>query len=938
MEETEIKKSKDETLNGKDKTDELSSDSKPLDRFDDFTTLSLDWFWEVDVDFNLTYSNHQLEVMTGAPVESFMGKQIGTGLEWDTTSPEWKDFRQDLANGLIVDDFTYSFIHSLDGLVHMSLAAKPIINESREIIGYRGCARDISVEVNNSLNAELIEERLTDTIECIPYGIALFDKFDKLVFLNTKHRNLFPQMEDLMRTGTTFEEIVRGSIERGIQPVNGDVEVFVRRRMFLHRNGYGTREVQLNHDRWVELTEHETIEGGTVLSWTDLTPVKRRERALASLLEDSSNNWSVPERAAKAIAVALGCRWAGIVKLDMETGEMGEIVSLWDTDQLLPTYDYAINKSPCHLVYQEKSLVRVRENLDVQFSDREFLKGEKAYNYRGFALKNGKGEPIGHVFAADDVPDPKTHYEGNEIFRLISHWVEIEFRRQYVQRKMIDSQKRFRDFAEVASDWFWEIDENLNYTFISEHAGTKGQMKLRDLLQKAHKEAGDQKVVLSNDDEPAKEIIAYKPFRDVAVEIKANNVKNQRLLKVSGRPIFDGKDGFKGYRGTGSDITTLAMAMKRASQAELWLAEAIESSPEAFALYDRDDNLAVCNQRFKDTFFLGMQDKVKVGMSFDELQRMHMSSDLVDIPDNEIEDFIKHRKENRGQQDGSPGRELLTNGRSYLALEHRTQDGGIASFYIDITKMRENERNLRHAKEMAESASRGKSEFLANVSHELRTPLNAIIGFSELVRDDLAGPSGTKKYKEYINDIHSSGMHLMELINDILDLSKAEAGMISQEQQETDIRIIIDSSIKFIMPRADKAEICVAHHYPDGDFPKLWIDPKRAKQIMLNLISNAVKFTPDGGSVDVSAIINSDGDLDIQVSDTGIGMAAEDLPKAMEAFGQVDSTLSRKYEGTGLGLPLTKRLVESNDGSLHIDSVLNEGTVVTVTFPKACLR
>ncbi len=910
-----------------------------MDRFDDFITLSLDWFFEVDTDFLLTYSNHQLEVLSSKPLESMIGEKFGASLGWDIDAGHWQEFRDSLKNGDVIDDFTHSFVHPLDGFSHFSIAVKPILNEDEVIIGYRGCARDITVEVNNSLNAELIEERLTDTIECIPYGIALFDRFDKLVFLNTKHRNLFPQMDDLMVTGTPFEDIVRGSIERGIQPVDGDIEVFVRKRMSLHRNGYGTREVKLSNERWVELTEHETIEGGTVISWMDLTPVKRREKALASLLEDATNNWSVPERAAKAIAVALGCRWAGVVKIDEDDNEMADMIALWDTDQLISAKPYSILNSPCEQVYREKNLIRVRESLDLNYPDRKFLSSEKVYNYRGFALRNSKGDCIGHVFAAHDSTENENYHESNEIFRLISHWVEIEFRRQYVQRKMIDSQKRFRDFAEVASDWFWEIDEDLNYTFISEHAGTEGQIKLQQLLKKAHEKVDSTHVKTQETSAPSKNLTAYQPFKDVSLEIKGRSSENDRILKVSGRPILTNDGEFKGYRGTGSDVTELIAATQRASQAEQWLAEAIESSPEAFALYDSEDKLIICNQRFKDTFFSGIQHKVEPGMYFDDLQKLHFESGLSDIPEEEIENFWAHRKAHRGQQNGSPGRELLTNGRSYLALEHRTADGGIASFYVDITNLRENERNLRHAKEMAESASRGKSEFLANVSHELRTPLNAIIGFSELVRDDLAGPANSEKYKEYVNDIHSSGMHLMELINDILDLSKAEAGLISQEARKTDMREIIDSSIKFIMPRANKAEICVSHEYPDDpNFPKLWIDPKRAKQIMLNLISNAVKFTPDGGHVDVKAKINSERALEICVIDTGIGMSEEDLPKAMEAFGQVDSTLSRKYEGTGLGLPLTKRLIDSNNGTLKIHSVPGEGTVVTICFPKECLR
>ena len=231
----------------------------------------------------------------------------------------------------------------------------------------------------------------------------------------------------------------------------------------------------------------------------------------------------------------------------------------------------------------------------------------------------------------------------------------------------------------------------------------------------------------------------------------------------------------------------------------------------------------------------------------------------------------------------------------------------------------------------AEGANRSKSEFLANVSHELRTPLNAIIGFSEMIRDGLVGPPGSPKYAEYIHDIHGSGMHLMELINDILDLSKAEAGSIEGQPRETNVDETIQSCLKIIAPKAQSAQVKV---YSDlaKDLPPLWIDTKHLRQIITNIVSNAVKFTPEGGEVTISTRADAAG-LAIIIEDTGIGMAPDDIPKALSPFGQIDSSLSRKYNGTGLGLPLTKRLVENYDGELLIESALGEGTVITIQFP-----
>ena len=237
---------------------------------------------------------------------------------------------------------------------------------------------------------------------------------------------------------------------------------------------------------------------------------------------------------------------------------------------------------------------------------------------------------------------------------------------------------------------------------------------------------------------------------------------------------------------------------------------------------------------------------------------------------------------------------------------------------------------LNSAFEKAQDESKQKSEFLANISHELRTPLNAIIGFSDIIKSEAAGPVGNEQYKEYANDINISGNHLLGLINDILDYSKASANKLKVESIQLDINKIIVTSLRMMMPRAQEAGIELNKIISD-QMIIIKADPKRLKQCLFNLLSNAVKFTPNGGKVTISTIFE-DQHVIIKIEDTGIGIAEKDLAKVMTPFGQIDNTLSRKYAGTGLGLPLTKKLIELMNGEFSIESKLNIGTNTSMKF------
>ena len=240
--------------------------------------------------------------------------------------------------------------------------------------------------------------------------------------------------------------------------------------------------------------------------------------------------------------------------------------------------------------------------------------------------------------------------------------------------------------------------------------------------------------------------------------------------------------------------------------------------------------------------------------------------------------------------------------------------------------------DLKIARDQAEAANRAKTEFLAAMSHELRTPLNAIIGFSEIIMTETLGPVGSVKYRDYASDIHESGQHLLDLINDILDLSKVESGLDELHEEDIEIPDLARSVWRLIQQRAQKQGVALALELPEEP-PALRADKRKLKQILVNLLSNAIKFTEAGGKVALRVWFRVDSGYVFQVVDTGIGIALGDIPKALSPFQQIDGEINRKYEGTGLGLPLTKALVEMHGGYLDLQSEVSVGTAVTVRFP-----
>jgi two-component system cell cycle sensor histidine kinase PleC len=354
--------------------------------------------------------------------------------------------------------------------------------------------------------------------------------------------------------------------------------------------------------------------------------------------------------------------------------------------------------------------------------------------------------------------------------------------------------------------------------------------------------------------------------------------------------------------------------------AENRLVDALETSREGVMLVAPDGKIVMSNSTLRG-FFPNIAFSLMPGTQFDTaLELIQGQLAPTQAPSEDINTSGHAELE-------------LADGRWLRMTGSATSEGGSIIFLSDFTAIKEREESLRRAKREAEAANASKTRFLANMSHELRTPLNAIIGFSEIISGQFFGALGNARYLDYSSDILRSGRHLLAVINDVLDLSKSEAGKMVLAARETDMRDVLKDCITMIREQCAEAGLTLSVTGIDHALPMTG-DAAKLRQIFLNLLSNAIKFTEKGGRISLDACSTADS-IAVTVADTGIGMDPEDVEIAFQPFSQVDNRLERRYEGTGLGLPLTKALVDLHKGNIVIDSARGRGTRITVSFPRA---
>ena len=407
------------------------------------------------------------------------------------------------------------------------------------------------------------------------------------------------------------------------------------------------------------------------------------------------------------------------------------------------------------------------------------------------------------------------------------------------------------------------------------------------------------------------------------------------------------------------DVSRQKKLDKLNRDAEVRLKDAVENISEAFVLWDTESKLVLCNSKYQQFHSLPAA-VCQPGTSYGEVAAA--SKEPV------VRQFVSGQADDTS---GSRSMEVqLADGRWLQINERRTKDGGFVSVGTDITPLKQQEERLLHSernlmitvrdlqkerqlaeeqsqrlaeladkyaseKTRAEEANRSKSEFLANMSHELRTPLNAVIGFSEIMSQEMFGPLGAPKYGEYASDIRKSGQFLLDVINDILDMSKIEAGRVDLEPSDVDLRSVMDDVLRLVATRAAEGKINLK--LDQTELAHLQADRRALKQVFINLVSNAIKFTPEGGSVTIK-VRPSDDVISVQIIDTGIGIPQRDIQKLGRPFEQVENQFTKSKGGSGLGLAISKSLVDLHGGSLKITSKVGQGTTVSVILPTHAIQ
>ena len=359
------------------------------------------------------------------------------------------------------------------------------------------------------------------------------------------------------------------------------------------------------------------------------------------------------------------------------------------------------------------------------------------------------------------------------------------------------------------------------------------------------------------------------------------------------------------------------------------LQSTLEHIGEGVSVFDSQGRLVAWNLRFRE--LLNLPADLAIGASLRDIL-MHQAA-RGDFGGDDPPTEAARRLDLFYRDVPTTKERVIPPGRTLQIRRRAMPNGAVISIYSDITEIKASERRLIEARSQAEAANRAKGDFLANMSHELRTPLNAIIGFSEVISNELFGPIGNEKYLEYIKDIHTSSLHLLSIINDVLDMSKIEAGKVELAKEAVQIQNVISEVMRMVHERAHSRNIELTAQLSDENI-EIWADERSMKQIFLNLLSNAIKFSKEGGEIYVRIVTDQPDIVVLEIEDRGIGMSEEEQERALQPFGQAKPVTTRNYGGTGLGLPITKGLVEAHGGTMTIDSRAGYGTLVRIVLPR----
>ncbi len=734
-------------------------------------------------------------------------------------------------------------------------------------------------------------EKILESLTEISVAVVLFGLNDELIFCNEKYKSINEDIRQELTPGTQFSDLCESvKNRREISGMTGDRYVEERFRRF-RKPGLPFDEKHAD-GHWYSVEDHRASDGYFVGIQTDITEQMLAQQALR---ESEERHRALSDLTSEGVSI----HEDGVILeanqafADMYGYSISELIGMAVLDLTTPEYRHDV-------------------------ADRMTRNKTDTYESVSFR-KDGSQIPV-------EIRAKKIVYKGRQMrVSRIRDLTETKRASQELERRgasLAEAQRIGnmgnweRDFVTGTFHWSDQI-----YRIFGLDTDEQPSPDNDRFLSIVHED--DRSIVRAAARAAARYSIDYRIVRPDGEE-RVVHEEAEIIRDTAGRRLR--------LAGTVQDITERKRSEQALIASEARFSGVLDIASDAIIMTDEDGNVQMFNQGARDTF--GYQEDEVLGRSVDML----MPEEFRDGHARNMAGFSASGIQSRrmSERDGIAG--LRKDGSKFPAEASvsRLEIGDNILFNVilrDVSDRKRIEREITQAKELAEAANSAKSQFLAGMSHELRTPLNAIIGFSEIMAGESFGPLGSKQYKEYATDIHNSGTLLLDLISDVLDLSKIEAGAMELTEGVVSLNETLRSTLRLVHERAETNSLHIATNL-DPASPLIRGDERAIKQILLNLLSNSTKFTGEGGTITVSSQTESDGGVSLTVADTGIGIAPSDLAKVLEPFAQVGSAQIRAHQGTGLGLPIAKRLTEMHDATFELESEVGVGTTVKLGFPK----
>jgi len=734
-------------------------------------------------------------------------------------------------------------------------------------------------------------EKILESLTEISVAVVLFGLNDELIFCNEKYKSINEDIRQELTPGTQFSDLCESvKNRREISGMTGDRYVEERFRRF-RKPGLPFDEKHAD-GHWYSVEDHRASDGYFVGIQTDITEQMLAQQALR---ESEERHRALSDLTSEGVSI----HEDGVILeanqafADMYGYSISELIGMAVLDLTTPEYRHDVagrmtrNKTD---TYESVSFRKDGSQIPVEIRAKKIV-------YKGRQMR---------VSRIRDLTETKR--ASQELERRGASLAEAQ--------RIGNMGNWERDFVTGTFHWSDQI-----YRIFGLDTDEQPSPDNDRFLSIVHED--DRSIVRAAARAAARYSIDYRIVRPDGEE-RVVHEEAEIIRDTAGRRLR--------LAGTVQDITERKRSEQALIASEARFSGVLDIASDAIIMTDEDGNVQMFNQGARDTF--GYQEDEVLGRSVDML----MPEEFRDGHARNMAGFSASGIQSRrmSERDGIAG--LRKDGSKFPAEASvsRLEIGDNILFNVilrDVSDRKRIEREITQAKELAEAANSAKSQFLAGMSHELRTPLNAIIGFSEIMAGESFGPLGSKQYKEYATDIHNSGTLLLDLISDVLDLSKIEAGAMELTEGVVSLNETLRSTLRLVHERAETNSLHIATNL-DPASPLIRGDERAIKQILLNLLSNSTKFTGEGGTITVSSQTESDGGVSLTVADTGIGIAPSDLAKVLEPFAQVGSAQIRAHQGTGLGLPIAKRLTEMHDATFELESEVGVGTTVKLGFPK----